>query len=86
MLVLAEVPPKVDIDKIPREITVRAGKTVDLDIPYTGKYLSSVIYIFIINVIYFLQSSWYTHLSTLFVVGFPGRHCNGIILNCHLNK
>ena len=33
----AEKAPKVDHDKVPRELTVIAGKDVDIEIPYTGK-------------------------------------------------
>lgn len=36
----AERPPKVDFDKIPREITVKAGKNIDIDIPYQGRALT----------------------------------------------
>ena len=32
----AEIAPQVDHDKIPRELTVKAGKDVDIDIPYKG--------------------------------------------------
>ena len=33
---LGQRAPKVDKDKIPREITVKAGKPVEVDIPYIG--------------------------------------------------
>jgi len=32
----AQKPPKVDLDKIPRELTLKAGKDLELEIPYTG--------------------------------------------------
>ena len=33
---LGRRPPSVNLDAIPREITVKAGKKVALEIPYTG--------------------------------------------------
>lgn len=33
----AEQAPSVDMDKVPREITVKAGKDVEFEIPYKGK-------------------------------------------------
>lgn len=33
----AEKAPKVNKDQIPREITVKAGKDVEVEIPYVGK-------------------------------------------------
>ena len=34
--VSAERPPKVEFDKVPREITLKAGKDLELEIPYEG--------------------------------------------------
>ena len=31
------MPPKVNIDLVPREIVVKAGKNIEVDIPYTGE-------------------------------------------------
>ena len=39
MLVIGQRPPVVNLDAIPREITVKAGRRVDLEIPYTGKFV-----------------------------------------------
>ena len=36
---LAEKPPKIDEEQVPREITVRAGQPLEIDIPYKGMYL-----------------------------------------------
>lgn len=36
IVLLGRRPPNVNLDAIPREITVKAGKKVALDIPYTG--------------------------------------------------
>lgn len=30
----------MDLDKVPRELTVKAGKDVDIEIPYTGMYIT----------------------------------------------
>jgi len=38
MFVVGQRPPYVNLDAIPREITVKAGRRVDLEIPYTGKF------------------------------------------------
>jgi len=32
-------PPVVNLDAIPREITVKAGRRVDLEIPFTGEFV-----------------------------------------------
>jgi len=37
LFVIGQRPPVVNLDAIPREITVRAGRRVDLEIPFTGK-------------------------------------------------
>lgn len=37
--VVGQRPPVVNLDAIPREITVKAGRRVDLEIPYTGNLL-----------------------------------------------
>ena len=29
--------PTIDHDKVPREITVRAGQAVDIEVPYSGQ-------------------------------------------------
>ena len=39
IFVVGQRPPVVNLDAIPREITVRAGRRVDLEIPYTGKFV-----------------------------------------------
>jgi len=42
IFVAGQRPPYVNLDAIPREITVKAGRRVDLEIPYTGKFVNIV--------------------------------------------
>jgi len=39
IFVAGQRPPYVNLDAIPREITVKAGRRVYLEIPYTGKFV-----------------------------------------------
>jgi len=42
-VLVGQRPPVVNLDAIPREITVKAGRRVDLEIPYTGKSMKFLI-------------------------------------------
>ena len=43
VIVSARRPPKIDLDKVPRELTVKAGKDVEIEVPYVGKRSTSLL-------------------------------------------
>ena len=35
-------PPKIDMDKVPKEIFIKQGENITLEIPYTGFHFSQI--------------------------------------------
>ena len=55
MCFTARKPPKIDFDKVPRELTVKAGKDVEIEVPYVGKDAFSTGYLCIqLIVVYYV--------------------------------